>query len=78
MKVHKPQVQILDEFNTNQSSNSKTNGSEHFSQMDTEASVALTPTGVQRPETESLARLISRPDRGRQPTDGCGSPSRCA
>jgi hypothetical protein len=40
--------------------------------------VGLTPTGVQRPETRSLARLISRPDRGRQPTDGCGPPSRCA
>jgi hypothetical protein len=40
--------------------------------------VGLTPTGVQRPETRSLAHLISRPDRGRQPTDGCGPPSRCA
>jgi hypothetical protein len=41
-------------------------------------SVGLTPTGVQRPETRSLARLISRPDQGRQPTDGCGPPSGCA
>jgi hypothetical protein len=41
--------------------------------------VGLTPTGVQRPETRSLAaRLIPRPDRGRQPTHGCGPPSRCA
>jgi hypothetical protein len=40
--------------------------------------VGLTPTGVQRPETRSLARLISRSDRGRQPTYGCGPPSRCA
>jgi hypothetical protein len=39
-----------------------------------EDTVGLTPTGVQR----SLARLISRPDRGRQPTDGCGPPSRYA
>jgi hypothetical protein len=42
-------------------------------------SVGLTPTGVQRLETRSLvARLIPRPDRGRQPTHGCGHPSRCA
>jgi hypothetical protein len=41
--------------------------------------VGLTPTGVQRPENRSLvARLIPRPDRGRQPTHGCGPPSRCA
>jgi hypothetical protein len=41
--------------------------------------VGLTPTGVQRLETRSLAaRLISRPDRGRQPTHGCEPPSRCA
>jgi hypothetical protein len=41
--------------------------------------VGLTSTGVQRPETRSLAaRLIPRPDRGRQPTLGCGPPSRCA
>jgi hypothetical protein len=44
----------------------------------TEILVGLTPTGVQRPETRSLARLISRPDRGCQPTGGCGPPSRCA
>jgi hypothetical protein len=43
-----------------------------------EEAVGLTPTGVQRPETRSLACLIPRPDRGRQPTDGCGPPSRCA
>jgi hypothetical protein len=40
--------------------------------------VGLTPTGVQRNETESQARLISCPDRGRQPTDGCGPLSHCA
>jgi hypothetical protein len=40
--------------------------------------VGLSPTGIQRPETRFLARLISRPDRGRQPTDGCGPPSRYA
>jgi hypothetical protein len=40
--------------------------------------VGLTPTGVQRHEIESQARLISRPDRGRQPTDGCGPLSRYA
>jgi hypothetical protein len=40
--------------------------------------VGLTPTGVQRSETRSLARLIPRPDRGHQPTYGCGPPSRCA
>jgi hypothetical protein len=40
--------------------------------------VGLTPTGVQRPETRSLARLIPRPDRGPQSTLGCGPPSRCA
>jgi hypothetical protein len=40
--------------------------------------VGLTPTGVQRPETRSLAaRLIPRPDGGRQPTHGCG-PRRAA
>jgi hypothetical protein len=36
--------------------------------------VGLTPTDVQRPETRSLVRLIPRPNRGRQPTDGCGPP----
>jgi hypothetical protein len=42
-------------------------------------SVGLTLTDVQRLETRSLAaRLIPRPDRGRQPTHGCGPPSRCA
>jgi hypothetical protein len=40
--------------------------------------VGLTPTGVQRHEAKSRARLISRPDRGRQPTDGCEPLSRCA
>jgi hypothetical protein len=40
--------------------------------------VGLTPTSVQRHETKSQARLISRPDRGRQPTDGGGPLSRCA
>jgi hypothetical protein len=40
--------------------------------------VGLTPTGVQRHETKSQPRLISRPDRGRQPTDGCGPLLRCA
>jgi hypothetical protein len=39
--------------------------------------VGLTPTGVQRHETKSQARLISRPDRGRQSIDGCGPLSRC-
>jgi hypothetical protein len=34
--------------------------------------------GVQRDEIESQARLISRPNRGRQPTDGCGFLSHCA
>jgi hypothetical protein len=40
--------------------------------------VGLTLTGVQRSEIRSLVRLISRPDRGCQPTDGCGFPSRYA
>jgi hypothetical protein len=40
--------------------------------------VGLTPTGVQRHETKSQTRLISRPDRGRQPTDVGGPLSRCA
>jgi hypothetical protein len=42
------------------------------------AAVGLTPTGVQRHETKSQARLFSRPDRGRQPTDDCGPLSCCA
>jgi hypothetical protein len=40
--------------------------------------VGLTPTDIQRNETESQARLISRPDRGRQPTDGCIPLLHCA
>jgi hypothetical protein len=40
--------------------------------------VGLTPTGVQRHETESQARLILHPDRERQPTDGCGALSHCS
>jgi hypothetical protein len=44
----------------------------------TEHLVGLTPTGVQRYETKSQIRLISRSDRGRQLTNGCGSLSRCA
>jgi hypothetical protein len=40
--------------------------------------VGLTPTGVQRHETKSQTRLISRPDRERQPTDGGGPLSRYA
>jgi hypothetical protein len=43
-----------------------------------DACVGLTPTGVQQNETESQARLISRPDWGRQPTDGCRSLSHYA
>jgi hypothetical protein len=40
--------------------------------------VGLISTGVQRHEIKSQDRLISRPDRGRQPTDGCEPLSRCA
>jgi hypothetical protein len=40
--------------------------------------VGLTPTGVQRHETKSQVHLISRPDRGRQPTNAGGPLSRCA
>jgi hypothetical protein len=39
--------------------------------------VGLISTGVQRHEIKSQTRLISRPDRGRQLTDGCGPLSRC-
>jgi hypothetical protein len=41
-------------------------------------SVGLTPTDVQRNETESQARLISRSHRERQPTDVCETLSHCA
>jgi hypothetical protein len=40
--------------------------------------VGLILTDVQRHETKSQPCLISRPDRGRQPTDVCGPMSRCA
>jgi hypothetical protein len=38
----------------------------------------IDPNG--RPTARDLVsvHLISRPDRGRQPTDSCGPPSRCA
>jgi hypothetical protein len=40
--------------------------------------IALAHRDIIASPSESLARLISRPDRGRQLTDGCGSLSRCA
>jgi hypothetical protein len=40
--------------------------------------VGLTPTDVQRNETESQPRSISHPDRRRQPIDGCEPLSCCA
>jgi hypothetical protein len=38
----------------------------------------IDPNGRPTARDQVSARLISRPDRGRQPTDGCGPPSRCA
>jgi hypothetical protein len=38
----------------------------------------IDPNGRPTAWDQVSARLISRPDRGRQPTDGCGPPSRCA
>jgi hypothetical protein len=38
----------------------------------------LTLMRIQQHEIKSQARLISRPDRGHQPTDGCGPLSCCA
>jgi hypothetical protein len=46
--------------------------------LETEQSVGLILTDVQRYEIESQTCLISRPDRGRQPTDDCGPLSHCA